>query len=247
MDEKQKFIGGINFDELRAQRVQVYNEIVLDLSVARTNVEHIFTGTYIYASEATDVDANVSVRFNELFRANIKLVQGRGIRCPFYRFYLTNTAQAGKTLTLVIGIESADFEIFDVGKALGITGFVNTVASPRSGHTQVATSSLVTGAIHVLHTVTAGKTFYLVGAFLNGANSGAAAALGTLYVTNAADALQYIILYHELVSIVGQFIGKDSSTYNPAIPLEIPAGYKIKLESTGAAFNAYGFIQGYEV
>ena len=135
--EKQKFIGGINFDELRGQRIQVYNEIVLDLNIARTNQEHVFTGTYVYASEATDVDSNVSIRFNELFRANIKLVQGRGIRCPFYRFYLTNTAQAGKSLTLVIGIESADFEIFDVGKALGITGTVVTrsMFDPTGGNT----------------------------------------------------------------------------------------------------------------
>ena len=124
-DEKQKFIGGINFDELRGQRIQVYNTIEIDLSIARSNQEHVFTGNYIYAMEATDVDASVNIRFNELFRANINLVKGRGVRCPFYRFYLSNTAQAGKTLILAIGIEAADFEIFDMGKALGITGTVS--------------------------------------------------------------------------------------------------------------------------
>jgi len=147
--EKQKYIGGINFDELRGQRVQLYNEIVVNLAVARTNEEHIFTGTYVYVIESTDVDSNVSIRFNELFRSNIRLVQGRGVRCPFYRFYLTNTAQAGKAITLVIGIESADFEIFDVGKALGITGIVDvnlvsTVPLPP-GAVEVAASNVFAG------------------------------------------------------------------------------------------------------
>lgn len=149
--EKQKFIGGINFEELRAQRVQVYNTIEIDLSIARSNIEYVFTGTYVYAMEATDVDAYVNIRFNELFRSNINLVKGRGVRCPFYRFYLSNAAQAGKTLTLAIGIEAADFEIFDVGKALGITGTVNVAQtapveiSPNYYHTNLKQRFQVTG------------------------------------------------------------------------------------------------------
>jgi len=124
--EKQKFIGGIDFEELRAQRIQVYNSIILDLAIARTNEEMVFTGNYIYALEATDVDANLDIRFNELFRSAINIKKGRGLRIPFYRLYITNTAQADKTLTLTIGIESSDFQIFDVGKSLGITGTVDT-------------------------------------------------------------------------------------------------------------------------
>ncbi|MBA7603110.1 hypothetical protein ES703_10214 [subsurface metagenome] len=123
---KQKFIGGIDFDELKAQRIQLYNTITIDLATARTNEEMVFTGNYIYALEATDVDANVDVRFNELFRAAINVKEGRGIRVPFYRLYISNAAQAGKSVTLAIGIEASDFEVFDVGKSLGITGTVDS-------------------------------------------------------------------------------------------------------------------------
>jgi hypothetical protein len=142
--DKQRFIGGINFEELRAQRVQVYNTITVDLTTARSNEEYVFTGTYIYALNATDITANVNVKFNELFRGEINLVKGRGVRCPFYRFYLSNAAQAGKTITLAIGIESADFEIFDVGKALEITGAVpigGAAGTPAYAQVSVTTTA----------------------------------------------------------------------------------------------------------
>jgi len=241
--EEKKFIGGIDFKELRAQRVQVYNELVIDLSVARSNDERVFTGTYVYAVEGTDVDANVDIRFNELFRANIGLVKGRGIRCPFYRFYLTNAAQAGKTITLIIGIESADFEIFDVGKALGITGLVPTVPSPRTGYTQVVASDVAVDATVVLHTVTAGKTFYLIGATLSVALAGLG--IGKLTITNAGDVEQY-----DPLAIGGPdpaAVRFGDNNFHPPIPLEIPAGYKLKLVSSTATISVNGFIQGYEV
>lgn len=153
--EKQKFIGGINFEELRAQRVQVYNTVVIDLTDARSNQERVFTGTYVYALEGTDVDANLNIKFNELFRNDINLVKGRGVRCPFYRFYLSHEAQAGKSLTLVIGIESADFEIFDVGKALGITGTVNVAQTATVNVAQTATVQVAqTGTVQVAQTGT---------------------------------------------------------------------------------------------
>lgn len=128
-EEKQKFIGGIDFDELMSQRIQVYNTIVIDLASARSNEERTFVGNYLYVLEATDVDANLDIRFNQSFRGSIKLVKGRGVRAPFYRFYLTNIAQAAKTITLAIGVESDSFEIFDVGKALEITGSIKTTTA----------------------------------------------------------------------------------------------------------------------
>lgn len=143
--EKEKFIGGIDFDELMAQRVQLYNTITIDLTNVRVDEERVFTGNYIYALEASDVDNSLDIRFNELFRAAITIKKGRGIRIPFYRFYITNTAQAGKTITLAIGIEASDFEVFDVGKALQITGGVKIAgASGISAYGQVSVTTSVT-------------------------------------------------------------------------------------------------------
>ena len=151
-EEKQKFIGGIDFDELKAQRVQLYNTITVDLATARANEEMVFTGNYIYALEGTDVDANLDIRFNELFRAAITIKKGRGVRVPFYRFYLTNAAQAGKTLVLAIGIEAADFEVFDVGKALEITGGVR-VTQDDSWRYDTGLSQAFIGTVYQAPTV----------------------------------------------------------------------------------------------
>ena len=242
--EKQKFIGGVDFDELKAQRVQLYNSIKIDLATARTNKEMVFTGNYIYALEATDVDANLDIRFNELFRAAINIKKGRGVRIPFFRFYLTNIAQAGKTLTLAIGIEASDFEVFDVGKALGITGTVDVAQvgnlTRPAGSTQIVASDDCAGGIAVLHTVTALKTLYLLNA--NAFCHATVAGTGELFVTNAADEAQY-----EIAKVPLQ-VNVDAAVINSFhIPLEIPAGWKIKITSSDGGYSVEGFILGYEV
>lgn len=127
--EKIKFIGGVDFEELRSQRVQVYRTIVLNLATARTDVEIVTAGNYIYALEATDIDTLLEIKLNEKTRSLIPLYKGRGVRAPFYRLWFTNAAQAGKTITIVIGVESDTFEVFDVGKALEITGAISTTTT----------------------------------------------------------------------------------------------------------------------
>lgn len=128
---KQKFIGGVDFEELKSQRVQVYKILQLDLATARTDEEFVITGNYVYAITATDVDTTASLRFNEQFRSLVPLYLGRGVKAPFYRVFITNTAQAGKTIDLAFGVESETFEVFDVGKALSITGGISFVTENK--------------------------------------------------------------------------------------------------------------------
>ena len=108
-------IGDIDFDELTQQRVQVYDTITLDLSTARDKQKLDFIGTYIYALEGTAISSEVEVRFNEASRKPIKITEGRGLRIPFYRLFFSNSAQSGESITLIVGIESAIFEVFDWG------------------------------------------------------------------------------------------------------------------------------------
>jgi len=177
---KMKFIGGVDFEELKAQRVQLYHTITVDLNTARSNEERTFTGNYIYALEATDVDANLDIRFNETFRAAINIKEGRGIRVPFYRLYITNAAQAGKNITLAIGIEASDFEIFDIGKALGITGQVHVINDELvqvQGYPRILSSTWDTEGIKTTPTIgllmadtgqlTAGKYDFQVWTYTN--------------------------------------------------------------------------------
>lgn len=131
--EKQKYIGGVNFEELRAQRIQLYNTLTLDLGTARNNEELPHTGNYLYVLEATDILANVQIRFNEISMNSVTVTKGRGVRVPFYRLYITNAAQAGKSITLGIAVESATFEIIDIGKALEISGSIDINGAGGAG------------------------------------------------------------------------------------------------------------------
>lgn len=111
-------IGDVDFEELKNQRLQLYDTLTFDLASARSDVELAFVGTYIYAIEVTGTDANIQVKFNESFRKAITLVKNRGLRIPFYRLFLSNVAQAGKSITLVVGSESDIFEVFDKGETM---------------------------------------------------------------------------------------------------------------------------------
>ena len=126
MMEEMKFIGGVDFKDLRAQRIQVYNKITIDLAGVRADQEMVFTGNYIYGIEASDGTANIDIRLNEKFRSTINIKQGRGVRAPFYRFYVTNAAQAGKSLTLIIGVEAEQFEIIDNLTSIVVSGIIGT-------------------------------------------------------------------------------------------------------------------------
>lgn len=125
-----RFIGGVDFHELRSKRIKNYDTITIALDVAETDKEFVYTGNYIYIAEATDIDVNIDVKFCEQSRANINLVHGRAVRTPFYRLYLSWSAQAGKSITLAVGVgEENLFEILDIGKALELSGTVEADVS----------------------------------------------------------------------------------------------------------------------
>ena len=157
--EKMKFIGGVDFDDLRAQRVQLYNKIEVSLENARDNEEMVFTGNYIYGLEASSNTANLDVRLNEKFRGTVNILKGRGIRAPFYRFYLSNAAQSGQSITLVVGIEAEQFEVIDNLTAISVSGTLTiieqnladgwdnsgTVSNPAANQTLNDTGQLTAG------------------------------------------------------------------------------------------------------
>lgn len=148
--ERRRMIGGVDFDELKGQRIQVYTTITLDLSTARDDEELAITGNYIYGLASTDDAANASVKFNEDARASIGIYTGRGIRCPFYRLFFTNAAQAGKTLTLAIGVEDSTFRVEDLTE-VSITEAIRPAASDAAaayGALSVTTSATLIKAVN---------------------------------------------------------------------------------------------------
>ena len=73
------------------------------------------TGSYVYVLVQT---GSVTIILNELEGDPIDLLKFRAIKAPFYRFFLTNTAQSGTSIKLAIGVQSEYFEIDDSGASI---------------------------------------------------------------------------------------------------------------------------------
>lgn len=110
------------------------------------------------------------------------------------------------------------------------------------GATQIAEYGSASNTTTILHTVTGGKTLYLSACQLSCTNNAAARQTAYLEVTDADDNFQYSIIP---LACVSSFSVAGNISLQP--PIEIPAGYKVKITSADAEFGVYGFIHGYEI
>lgn len=127
-----------NFEELLAwvknNRLASIETLTIDLSIARSNAELAVAGLFVYASDATDTSANLGIRHNELESGLITLTKNYGPIFPFYRLFLTNTAQAAKTITLIIG-RAAPFDIRDNRNQVDIITTLEAIRDQRRAAT----------------------------------------------------------------------------------------------------------------
>jgi len=113
--------------------------------------------------------------------------------------------------------------------------FETTVAGVT--RTQINKSVEVNNTTVVIHTVTAGKTFYLVAAICS-ADAGIAK-ITHLAIRNAADTIQFIIFDF---ATAAQGIISDSVSF--PVPIAIAAGWDIALITDNT--HAGAFITGWE-
>jgi len=232
-----------------------YETIVIDLSIARTGVEYSYSGNFIKAVEASDISANLDIAFNSSGNDTINLTKGRGIRASIIKMYLTNTAQAAKTITLLIATDDS-LQIYDDG-VVGDIDTIQEIIEPVAinhlpdkiisdqGLTLVsvlaATSTNLDSGTTVIYTVPANKIFYLAMLDINienfaGGNSprvwraydvGTIAYLGdATYTTPSGDGKPYQIYFNPWL----KFVTSDT----------------IRLLNTGVCVNAVsGLVLGY--
>lgn len=111
---------------------------------------------------------------------------------------------------------------------------------PAHKGTQIVKVAQPTAQTLNVHEVSAGKTLFLTTASLSKwGNMG----FGNLLVTNSGLTIQYYILIVESLTAVGH-IATNPINFSP--PLEIPAGWFVRCQATGAGSIAYGFIHGWE-
>lgn len=225
-------------EELRTQRVKYYTVLDYTLDAARSNEPLFIAGGYIYV---LSLDGTAKIKLNEISADDIDLFKYRQIATPFYRFFLTHTAQAGKVLSLAIGIGSEvfslqDFQSPDLSLLSGYGQELRNNFSYNYG-TQVAKSNFAAGAIVILHTVTSGKIFLLEW-YSYGANLAPGVETGMM-IRDAADVTQnYLVRASPVVS--GSYCGETSCL------ISIPSDYDIALFG-GAGSGIFGNIKGREV
>lgn len=110
------------------------------------------------------------------------------------------------------------------------------------GATQIIVSDEAHNDIRVLRVVTAEKTLYL--SSINTVFSALVAGdfRGFLFVTDNGDNTQYNLVYFRIHN-QGTLVIAESFTP----PLEIPAGWKVKVRSEAANCYTSGCIHGYEI
>lgn len=226
-------------DEIKKQRIKTYHVLTFPLDSARSDFELYITGGYLYVLSLT---GTASIRINELAGDSIDLFKNREIFSPFYRLFLTNTAQAGLTLVLAIGVQSDYFQIrdFTAPDLSLMSGYTQQLRDSHAYNygTQVSKSNTVTAGTVVIYTVTAGKTLLLehYNTFVFSTGGG----IATLIVTNAADATQYAISYFDLTTVTSGFS-------HGSLTLSIPEGWKIKITSSNASCMTAAYIKGREI
>ena len=112
----------------------------------------------------------------------------------------------------------------------------------KSGSVQIAKSASIINDAAIVHTVTAGKTFYLCAVTSTIDNKSGGNSWGGIRLRNVGDTYQF-----DFIIFQGDdpYANTDSLTFNP--PMEIIAGWDVYIQSGGAGVMIYGFCYGYEL
>ena len=93
--------------EIQQSRAVTYRRVTINLAVARTDTEIPVQGVFL-AVEKNEGD--VTIKLNRKEQPNLSLSTYPVIRSPFDRFFITNTAQPGRELIVLVSSEG-EFEV----------------------------------------------------------------------------------------------------------------------------------------
>ena len=83
--------------------------VSLDLSTARTLQQVEYSGTVFWMSYGSSNDANAEITLDDLSNDPITMARGSFLQgVPFRQFFITNTAQAGESLEIIIIRDNPD-------------------------------------------------------------------------------------------------------------------------------------------
>jgi len=155
-----------------------YMTITLDLGQARTNQAYPVPGDCLYVNSVSSPSAAAAVRFGRNTNEPVDLKLHTKIKTVFTSFFVTNAAQPGEALELLVGI---NFEVSNIQKqpaGEAQPAFIVTYASPNIN--TVAASHICNRALIRAHSSNTGIAWV---------NFGAAAAAAGCYELTAGDAI----------------------------------------------------------
>jgi hypothetical protein len=132
--------------------LKLYNVYSFSLAGARTDEEFIVSGDYFHVQTLT---GSLSIKLNEKENDAIDITTLNSIKTPIYRMFLTNSAQAGKNATIIVGrndlFESIVRPILDatglsLGASMQLENIAGTIIDPFDAATWLATMGIVGAA-----------------------------------------------------------------------------------------------------
>lgn len=93
-----------NLKEQVARDWKNYRKHRIDLTTARVDENFTFTGDFLYAEGASSETALASVRLNRNTNEALDIKAYTKIRTVFTCLYISNTAQSGEWLDLIVGV-----------------------------------------------------------------------------------------------------------------------------------------------
>lgn len=120
---------------IKGSRESTYRIVTLKLDSARTRVEFNITGSSIWVLTATDTTCAITLQLNETENDEFTLTgKQKGVRGIFHRFFVTNSAQASKTVTLAIATQLTDyFEPLDTSSQVEILTVLEAIRDELLG------------------------------------------------------------------------------------------------------------------
>lgn len=131
----------------RVNRLSLPRKVRIALDNAKTDFQLQLTGNYIRAVEATDVNANIEIKFNGIDGDRLIFTKGFCVKTYFTEIYITHTAQAGKYIELTIASLADDlFEIIDDRSETGQTGILENIRDDQRATTASDNAEATVGA-----------------------------------------------------------------------------------------------------
>lgn len=214
------------------------------------------TGNFFYVVNSNNLSDTFDVKFNETREPPFTLVRMMGFYTPFYRFFITNTAQANAFVEIIYGTLARPFlDIIDNRSEALTNELLQDILDelvdltdqteylyPVAASTMVNADASQGGAgTSIIYTVPAGNTLHITAGFLDSYVTGAT--LCELRVRDNLAAKQYALLAQEYPVAI-----KDDSKHGsicfPAAVI-VPATWDVAIFNSNAAGNSNGGISGW--